>query len=66
MNDIVSEIENAIEKQDNMHLKDILDCIPPRKYNEYIKWIIIGLLCYGNITLGEYKERLNNDSRRID
>ncbi len=58
MNDIVAEIENAIEKQDNMHLKDILDIVPPRKCNEYIKWIMIGLLCYGNITLGEYKEKL--------
>ncbi len=65
MGDIVAEIENAIEKQDNMHLKDILDCIPPRKYNEYIKWIMIGLLCYGNITLGEYRERLKCQSQTL-
>jgi len=65
MSDIVTEIENAIEKQDKMHLKDILDCTPPRKWNEYIEWIMIGLLCFGNITLEEYKEKVKCQSQTL-
>lgn len=56
MTDITEQIEKVMNNQDNLFLKDIVDSIPPRKYNAYIQWLMIGLMCYGNITLGKYKE----------
>ena len=56
MTDITEQIEKAMNNQDNLFLKEIIDSIPPRKHNVYIQWLMIGLMCYGNITLGKYKE----------
>lgn len=56
MTDITDQIQEAINNQDNLFLKEIIENIPPRKHNTYIQWIMIGLMCYGNITLGKYKE----------
>lgn len=56
MTDITAEIEKAINDQDNLFLKEIIDSIPPRKHNAYIQWLMVGVMCYGNITLGEYKK----------
>lgn len=56
MMNITAEIEKAINRQDNLTLKEILASIPPRKHNAYIQWLMIGVMCYGNITLGEYKK----------
>ena len=54
--DITEQIQQAINNKDNLFLKEIIDNIPPRKHNAYIQWLMIGLMCYGNITLGKYKE----------
>lgn len=56
MTDITAEIEKSVNGQDNLTLKEILNRVPPRKYNTYIQWLMIGAMCYGNITLGEYKK----------
>lgn len=56
MSDITEEIKKTINRQDNLTLKEILDSIPPRKHNAYIQWLMVGVMCYGNITLGEYKK----------
>ena len=59
MTDRTVKIEKAVNGQDNLTLKEILNSIPPRKYNTYIQWLMIGEMCYGNITLGEYKKLSN-------
>lgn len=56
MTDITAEIEKAVNIQDSLTIREILDSIPPRKHNTYIQWLMIGAMCYGNITLGEYKK----------
>lgn len=56
MSDITEEIKKTINRQDNLTLKEILDSIPPRKHNAYIQWLMVGVMCYGNIMLGEYKK----------
>lgn len=56
MSDITKEIEKALNNQDDLLLEDIIKKIPPRKYNPYIQWLMIGIMCYGNITLGKYKQ----------
>lgn len=55
MSNITAEIEKAVNRQDNLTIKEILDNISMRKYNAYIQWLMIGAMCYGNINLGEYK-----------
>ncbi len=56
MSDITKKIEKALKNQDDLFLEDIIKNIPPRKYNPYFQWLMIGIMCYGNITLGKYKE----------
>lgn len=47
MTDITAEIEKAVNIQDSLTIREILDSIPPRKHNEYIQWLMIGQCVMG-------------------
>lgn len=51
--------ETIMEDIKKMRLSEIIESIPPRhpKSHSSFEFLAAGLICYGNITYGEYLER---------
>lgn len=55
--------ETIIEDIKKMKMSEILDNLPPRSVKVYAQAIALtkAIVCYGDITYGEYLERVENE-----
>lgn len=52
--------QEILEDIKKMRLSEVIESIPPRrpKSHSSFEFLAAGLICYGNITYGEYLERI--------
>lgn len=55
--------ETIMEDIKKMKLSEVIEVIPSRhpKSHSSVKFLAAGLICYGDITYGEYLERVENE-----
>lgn len=54
--------ETIMEDIKKMRLSEVIESIPSRhpKSNSSFEFLVAGLICYGDITYGEYLERIGS------